>query len=550
MNLAISDLRKRVSLLERTTDAEPVAAAEPQAVIDSPAVTLPTENPAPLFGWALLGLSGAYLFRSLSETGAIPVLAGAAAGLIYAACWLSLAARRAWDRPLASTVHSMTAALIATPLLWETTVRLKLIDPVTATAILIVFLFFGLAVAWRHSVNGIAWVVTLAGMVTSAGIFREMHDGRAWGVAVLFMAAGVEFSACRDHWLGLRWIAALNADFTVFALTLLMTHPHAGSETVVRLSPLFALGLQVGLLAIYLASTADRTLIRKLPITGFEIGQAAVAFLIGIGGSLRLADATNLSRRSVGLICLVFSLLCYLISFALLDHTSERRRNFYTYSVFAVALMLGACGLLLSASGAAVAYSALAIVTACLATRTTLRMQSAVFLTAAIVAAGAVPAAAAYIIPSPRSTASPELPYLASLAAALAYYLAGRPRNRVEAFLAAMLVAGLSAGFAAASAPEPTLRTGILAGLSVAGTALAVRFARTELGWTAYALLVASGLKVLLEDIWLGQSFAVFGSLLLFGCALILVPRILRSRPARLQVASASESAAQKAAVP
>jgi hypothetical protein len=550
MNLVISDLRKRVSLLERTTDTEPTATAEPQAVIESPAVAGFTENPAPLFGWALLGLSGAYLLRSLSETGAIPVLAGAVAGLLYAASWLSLAARRAWDRPLASTVHSITAALVVTPLLWETAVRLKLIDSVTATAILIVFVFFGLAVAWRHSVNGIAWVVTVAGIVTSVAIFRELHDGRAWGVAVLLIAAGVEFSACRDHWLGLRWIAALTADVTILALTLLVTRPHSGPEAVVTLSPLFALGLQVGLLAMYLASTADRTLIRKLPITGFEIGQAAVAFLVSVGGALRLTDATNLSRPSVGVFCLVFSVLCYLISFALLDNTSERRRNFHTYSVFAVALMLGACGLLLSASGAAVAYATLAVLTACLATRTTLRLQSAVFLGAAILAAGALPEAAAYVTQSPRPATLPDIPYLATLAAALAYYLVGRPQSRVEAYLAATLVAWLSAGLAAAWVPAPAIRTGILAGLSLAGAVLAVRFARAELRWTAYTLLAFSGLKVILEDLWLGQSFAVFASLLQFGCALILVPRTLRSRIEAVHVANAWEGAARKAAAP
>lgn len=539
-----------MSLLEQTTDTEPAATAEPTAVFDSPAATQSTENPAPLFGWALLGLSGAYLVRSLSEAGAIPALAGAALGLIYAACWLSLAARRAWDQPLASTVHSMTAALIVAPLLWETTVRLKLIAPVTATGILIVFVFFGLAVAWRHSVNGIAWVVTLAGIVTAVAIFREIHDGRAWAVGVLLIAAGVEFSACRDHWLGLRWVAALNADFTVLALTLLMTRQQAGPDAVAMLSPLFALGLQVALLAIYLASTADRTLIRKLPITGFEIGQAAVAFLVSVGGALRLADATNLSRPSVGLFCLVFSVLCYLISFALLDHTSERRRNFYTYSVFAVALMLSACGLLLSAGGAAVAYAGLSVLAASLAARTTLRIQAAIFLAAAVIAAGAVPATAGYVIRSPNPAEAPGFAFIATLAAALAYYLVARPRNRAEAFVAATLVALLSAGLAAAWVEAPAVRTGILAFLSVVAAVLAGRLTRAELGWTAYALLAVSGLKVLLEDIRLGQSFAVFGSLLLFGGALILVPRILRARPGRVPAESLAEPVGRRAATP
>ena len=69
------------------------------------------DNFAPLFGWAFLGIAGAYLLPGITESGTIPGLLGAALGVVYAGWWLYLASRRAWERPLFSTVHGLTAAL-------------------------------------------------------------------------------------------------------------------------------------------------------------------------------------------------------------------------------------------------------------------------------------------------------------------------------------------------------------------------------------------------------------------------------------------------------
>ena len=47
----------------------------------------------PALGRAVLGIAGAYLLRAVTETGVVPHGAGVAAGIIYAAVWLGLAAR-------------------------------------------------------------------------------------------------------------------------------------------------------------------------------------------------------------------------------------------------------------------------------------------------------------------------------------------------------------------------------------------------------------------------------------------------------------------------
>jgi hypothetical protein len=63
-----------------------------------------------------------------------------------------------------------------------------------------------------------------------------------------------------------------------FAVTIVVSRPHASTGSVALLTPLFVVRLQVALLAIYLVSTSDRTLIGTLTITGFAIRRASTSF--------------------------------------------------------------------------------------------------------------------------------------------------------------------------------------------------------------------------------------------------------------------------------
>jgi hypothetical protein len=298
---------------------------------------------------------------------------------------------------------------------------------------------------------------------------------------------------------------------------------------------MFVLGLQVGLLVVYLASTADRTLVRKLNITWFEIGQAGAAFLVSIGGALYLADATEVDRMVVGTLCALFSVVAYVISFRVLEHSAERRRNFHAYSIFAVALMLVACRLLLTGEGAAVAYAALSVCAAVVARSTSVRAQAAVFLVSAALTSHAITAAGAWLIQTQQTERlMPGAGYAATLIAACAYFRRARSTRHAEAFASSALLAWLSAGFAAAWLADPAMRTGVLAAMSILLAAAAARYSSRAFAWTAYVMLGTAGVKLVVEDLRLsGQSFAVFVSLALFGSALILVPRILRGHGAR-----------------
>ncbi len=567
LSQAVSDLQQRVAALERSATVEPSPAAiEP--VVEMPLApaaaavigeSVGVDNLAPLLGWAFLGLSGAYLLRALTESGTIPGLLGAAVGIAYAAWWLYLASRRAWERPLFSTVHGLTAALILSPMLFEVTARFRLMNIYVASVVLVSFTVWALAVGWRRNLHGIAWIGTLAGLFTASALFRETHDAAAWVFTILAIAAAVEFAACRDHWLGLRWVVACAADLTILTLTYVVN----GQETNV----LFVLACQIALVGIYLSSTVDRTIIRGLSISWFEIIQAVCAFLVGIGGALHIVALRGANPMLVGAVCAAGGIACYLLSFAFLERHQHSERNFYTYSTFAISLVAIACWLSASGTVLASAWSLLAVALMCVGTiaaRITLRIHATIYLVLAVVASGFVPAGFEHLIH--RSTWAPAglpMSLLPPTAGAILCYAAmvwlSRHRkphwtDPVEAILSASIAAwGIAAAAAAALslaiAESAPLRTALLVALAIGMAACGRRWKRSELTWLVYPILAFAGLKLLAEDLHHGRSITLFVSLIVFGGALVLLPRWLRRAdeapaPASDRIDNASHGAA------
>jgi hypothetical protein len=559
----LADLRRRVLALEPAQDTE--ASGTSAGLPAQEVTTVPSPGAGdgrldaipPLLGWAFLGLSVAYLLRAATESGKVPILAGVTAGIAYGGWWIFLAARRAWQSPVASSVHSMTALLILAPLLWEATVRFEALSASVASAVLVSFTVFALSIAWRHRISGIAVVATLGGLVTSTAVFRESHNAAAWTASVLAIAAAVELSACRDHWLGLRWAAALAADLTILILTMLALRSGTAVSAPVVVTGSLALAGQVALLCIYLASTADRTLIRKLRITGFEIGQAAAAFLTGIGGALYLQELTKIGSLPVGLFTLACSLACYAISYGVIAREAGQDRNFYAYSTFAAALMIVACRVLLPQGlvPAGWALLAVALAFAGFATgRLTLRTHAAVLLILATLTSGSMQWARAWIIQvqTPGVTGV-DAGYTAVLAGSLLCYSAillfrhkGVEASSVVAVVPAAislwLASGLAAVFLSRLPVNVPLRTALMAAVALVAARIGVMTEHKELIWIAYVWVAAAAFKVFFEDFRLGESFGVFLSLTLFGATLILLPKILRG--ARRQHARALRAGA------
>jgi hypothetical protein len=550
------ELERRIARLERLVGVEESPAPALPAATAAPAETVaqPLVNPTallPILGRALLGLAGAYLLRALTESAAIAPASGVAAGILYAIFWLFWAARTPAANHLETAIHSLTAVLVLCPLLWEAALRFHAISTWTAAALLVSFVVFGLAVSWRKNLLTVATIVILAGLVTAAGLLVATHDVVPFTLVFLAIAAAVEISSCLEHWLSERWLTALAADLAVLLATWLVTREHGLPEGYTAIPYGWLLGAQVALLGIYLASTIVRTLLRGLTFTWFETAQCAAAFLIGVGGGLRLSNEAH----AIAVFALTCAAACYVVSFVVLDRGAGRGRNFYTYSTFGILLVLAGSRILLAGVAAPAVWSALAL--ACIWAgshfgRLTLQVHGGLYLLLALTGYGALKQAAEYILGSAHwSGESPAAVWAGLVVAALCYLLAARDRSTsgsasVQVFRLAVaatlawLLAGASAGTltaayhavfgAAAGHPYcATLRTGVLAGLSLVLAWTGARWSRVELSRLIYPAMILGAYRLTMVDLAQDHKPALFLSLLVYGGVLMVLPRLART---------------------
>ena len=534
----------------RWADAGAAGATAPTA---SPAVT-PAINPTallPVLGRALLGLAGAYLLRALTESATIPPPLGVAAGILYAVFWLFWAARTDAANRVDAALYSLTAVLVLCPLLWEATLHFHAISTWSAGSLLVLFVFFGLGVSWRKNLLAVATIVTLAGLGTAAGLLVATRDVVPFTLVFLATAAAVELSACLEHWLTERWLAALATDLAVLLATWLVTREQGLPEGYAAIPYGWLLGAQVALLGIYLASTIVRTLLRGFNFTLFETAQCAAAFLIGVGGGLRLSNEAH----AIAVFALACAAACYVVSFAMLDRGGSHGRNFYTYSTFGIVLVLAGSRILLEGVTASAVWSALALACIWAGTffgRLTLQVHGGIYLLLALAGTGALKHSTAFVLGTAHWPAESQAAVWAGLAtAALCYLLAIRGPNapaNIQVFRLAVagtlvwLLAGASAGaltsayhavFGAASSHPycATLRTSVLAGLALLLAWAGARWHRVELSRLIYPTMVLGAYRLVMVDLGQDQKPALFLSLLVYGCALMALPHLARARP-------------------
>ncbi|SPE43360.1 conserved membrane hypothetical protein [Candidatus Sulfopaludibacter sp. SbA3] len=542
----VRDLAARVAHLEQATGL--ARAAEPQA---QPPAQPKARTPLPLaaLGRALLGLAGAYLLRALTEAGTLPHQAGIAAGFLYAIAWMIAAAKAPPERRVDTALHSLTSVLVLSPLLWEATLRFHAITTWTAGGILLFFTVFGLAVSWRKNILIPATIATLAGVGTSAALLIATYDVLPFTFVLLAIAAAVEASACLDHWLSERWLAASAADLSVLLATWLVTREYGLPPDYAPIPHAWLVAALVSLLAIYLSSTIVRTLLRGFTFTWFETGQCAVALAITVGGCLRLSAEDPRVAPLIGWMALAAAAACYVVSFARLDRGGAPSRNLYTYSTFGILLALAGARILLSGDAAAIAWSALAL--ACLGagsfyTRFTLLVHGAIYLLLALLGSGILVEAARSLLGTSTQPAHVPMTCLGLLvcAAGLAACRDTRPQVSILRLSLAAGLVWLAAGLAAAAltgtyhalfgagathAYCATLRTSVLALGALLAAWVGTRWQNPAFARLIYPLMLLGAYRLVTDDMHLDQKAASVLSLLVYGAALMLLPKLVRS---------------------
>ncbi len=513
-----------------------------------------------LIGRTCVVLGGAFVFRSLTESGVVSGTLGVSLGLLYAIAWLALADRagRAGHRP-SSAFHALAATLIAYPLVVEATVRFHLIGPTLAALALGATTLVGLVVAWRRVLPAVVWITVLAALASGVGLLLATRAPLPFVPYLLALAVGSLVLAYGHGWRGQRWVVAIALDLVVLHL--------GGLRLIGRPTewlPASALLLaQLGLVCVYLGAFVLRLLVQAHEVTPFAVFQTVTVCLVGFEGALRVAEGPL--RTAIAAAAVAGGAVLHVV----LSRRSEQRfgQGAATGYFSTLATFLAAEGVrvLLPAPIYPVLWALAAAGVAVLAlprSRPLFQAHAALLGGAAALASGLVLASVAALAYGARATwpglAPASWAVLALVVATSALVQVGAPgtgpdRLAAAARVTSLVIALVSAGgvvarFAAqlvAQAPgaagDPgrlaVVRTGVLV---VAALALAARRAtggRRELGSLAAAVLVVAGAKLVGEDLRVGSAGSLVFSLVIFGTALVVTPTLTRRAASRAAAA-------------
>lgn len=501
---------------------------------------------AALLGRTLLVLGGGYLIRALTEAGALPREMGVLLGLVYAALWIALARRSAaHNRRASATFHALGAGLVAYPLVWESTARFAILGPIAAAAVLTALAGGFLFVAWRQNLVTAAWI-GVAG-ASGAGLALQVTT-RAFeppAVFLLLLGVAVLWLARARAWEGLAGAAALVADFAVLVVGTGALSKGANVDRRVALATLIAL------FVLYIGSFLSATLRKERRSGAFDMIQAGLVTLVGLGGAAWVAiEIGPAVTSSLGVAATAAGLAGYAL---ILSHrllSANRTSDFVLYSC--LAWILTAAGVGITMALPPIGWCVLGVVAAILAGRATsasFEVHAVLFLLLAAIESGLVPQSIAALAASDYDALAPSsaLHGIVVLAAAIAVLLpvggATAPqrgwRRWMKTALAILILLGV--GGLAVSALRPliladgatvdaarlaTVRTGTLALLTMI-TALVSRVERLRFSASlVYPLLVAGGLKLLVEDFFVESPRHLVLALPLYAAALIIAPRL------------------------
>jgi len=547
----LQELERRVSALEGQSEVHsnaPLASPSPRSRPPETWRGFPAPNvPAgvAVFGKAVLGIAGAYLLRAIAESGTIPKLPVLMLAIVYAGMWLVWAARTHATNHFASVTYSVTAALILSPLLWESTVRFQVLSPVFTAAVLVAFVVLALALAWRQDLQAIPWVATVAAVATALALIITTHDLVPFTAGLLAVALLSEVVIGLGQRLSVRAVPAIAADFAVWVLVYVMTSPEGVPAEYRPISAPMITILCLALLAIYGGSIGIRSFGMRHRLTIFEIAQGVVAFVLASFGMLRASPG---SATALGIFFLLVAAVCYWGALSRFT-ANEQNRNRRVCGWYAVALLLTG-GLLLFSANLQVPFWCVAAVTAAfLYMRTrklTLGMHVSFYLAAAAILSGLLNLAGNALAGTVPSALNPGA-WVVAVSAAACYAIGWRAsstdqwRQRLLWIVPCALVSGMvvtlavivSARLGSANGMLNASRLSVFRTVVICSVALILSFGgsrlkRSELLWVGYAAIAFGTLKLLFEDLRFGNAASLVASLLFYGLVLILIPRLTR----------------------
>ncbi len=556
-------LESRVSALEHSPkiiNSRPSPATAPASGTHAAEeIAVPQDGGAfPVVGKAMLGIAGAYLLRAVAESGALPQWVIVALALAYAGMWLLWAARASANSPFASAAYAVTSGLILAPMLWELTLRFKVLPGWVTAGVLIAFVASASALAWKRNLTPVLWIANITAAFTALALLIATHDLEPFISALLIMAVISEFAADRKRWLGLRFLVAPAADLAVWIPIYIYSLPQSSRLDYAPVQSALLLTLPSVLFLIYGANVTFRTTWLRQRITIFEIVQTVIAFLLAAFSLLELGPVV---RTTLGIFCLVISAAGYAVAFALFDRLPEQR-NYYVYSTWSALLLLAGSFLCLPPLQVALLLSAAAILATVVGVRRdrlTPEFHGLLYLAAAAFASGLLEYAV-LALAGTFPSAPGWMVWLVAASVLLCYAVGGRfPgerwNQRLLRLLSAILAVSAAAtllvsvlvwlaaiGMTPGAAHIAVIRTLITCALALTLAYGGSRWQHIELVWTAYGTLAFVTAKLLFEDLPHGHSGSIAISIFLYAVALIIVPRMARLGSQRRGSANSSKT--------
>jgi hypothetical protein len=543
-------LERRIYVLEHPYEAAGPASAIRQNISTAvQGAELRTSAPASgifsVLGRAMLGMAGAYLLRAVAEASVLPRQAVAALAIVYAILWLVWATRVPAGAWFASITYACTSALILAPMLWELTLRFKVMPAEVTAGVLGVFVIAASALAWKRDVASVFWIANITAAAVALTLAIATRELTPFLAALLLMVLICEYAAGRNRELGVRPVVALAADLGVWALIYIYASPveTRPDYPVIGAAVLIAPGFLLFL--IYGTSLICKTAVSRKTITVFETVQAMVAFLLAASGWLYFGPRGG--ATGLGVCCLVLSAAGYAAVFAIFDRFSDRR-NYVVFACWSAALFLVGGWLCLPPFWMAVCLGVAAIISTVLGVRLkrlTLEISGKIYLVAAAAVSGLLEYALRAFAGTLPGAPAWSVCFVAVCAAVC--YVAGRhdqgeswKRQILPAVfasvaigaVAAMLVEGLM-GMSALRIVTGPQHLAFLRTLTLCAAALALAFCgshwrRRELTGMGYGLLALVAVKMVFEDMRLGHLEFIAASIFLFAVTLIAVHPIAR----------------------
>jgi hypothetical protein len=542
----LHELERRVDALEHRAESRLALQAritQPDIAMAVAGTDLELPNPSraiPVAGRAVLGLAGAFLLRSLAESGKVPSVVVVSVALGYVVAWLVFSRRAREQNAFAGATYGITAALILMPLLWEATVRFHILAPPTTAAILFAFLALGSALSWSSKSEAVTTVITFATLLTTFVLMIQTGDLVPFVSILLATGCGFEALEGSGHPQKMRVPVAFAADLGFWLILYTMTRPTGVPENYKSVPLVVSLMFGGLLFAIYAAGIVWQIAVRRRVVSGFEIAQTLVAFAVATGGALQLTQGR--AAILVGVLCAIACAACYIGAFVWFAEAPGRVHHMF--AAWAVALGLAACFLMFHESRLPLIWGAMAVVATAIGTRvprTALVVHGGLYLIAAGLTCG-LPMAISNAFTATRLEAASVALWITAIAAvccyaACFYFKLGRTPAVLR--LVPGLVATISAGallvlvivpVVSRNPTPPTLataRTLVVCSIALAIGFTASRTGHRELVWISYLTIGLGGVKLILEDLRASQAGTLAISFVCYGAVLVLVPRLI-----------------------